>query len=68
MKIPEVFRLAKVFPESIKNIRIVEIEDIDKQADGGTHVKSLKEIGEIVLLNFENKGKNRRRLYFTLKE
>lgn len=67
-KIPEIFRLAKAFPEYIKNIRIVEIEGIDKQADGGTHVKSLKDIGEIELLSFENKGKNRRRIYFRLKE
>lgn len=68
LKIPEVFRLAKAFPEYIKDIRIVEIEGIDKQADGGTHVASLKEIGELELINFENKGKNRRRIYFKIKE
>ncbi|MEK6861568.1 MAG: alanyl-tRNA editing protein AlaXM [Nanoarchaeota archaeon] len=68
LKVPEIFRLAKAFPDHIKDIRIVEIEGIDRQADGGTHVKSLKEIGEIELLSFENKGKNRRRIYFRLKE
>lgn len=68
LKIPEVFRLAKAFPDYIEKIRIVEIEDIDKQADGGTHVNSLKEIGSIELLDFENKGKNRRRIYFRLND
>ena len=39
---------------------------IDKQADGGTHVKSLGEIGLVVLGKIDNKGKNNRRIYFTV--
>jgi len=47
-------------------IRIVEIEGFDKQLDGGTHVKSLKEVGKISILKLENKGKNNRRVYFII--
>ena len=61
------FKLAKALPSSIKDIRVVEILHFNKKADGGTHVKSLKEVGEIEFLKAENKGKNNRRVYFTLK-
>ena len=47
-----------------ENLRIVEIGDIDKQADGGTHVANIKEVGRIELVKIENKGKNNRRVYF----
>lgn len=63
---PELFKLAKTLPETIKTLRIVEIEGIDKQADGGTHVNSTKEIGKIELIKCENKGKSNRRLYFSI--
>src|SRR3989338_8416752 len=38
-------KLAMKLPEREK-IRIVEIGDFDKQADGGTHVRNTKEIGK----------------------
>jgi len=63
---PSLFKLAKRLPEGINNIRIVEIEGFDKQADGGTHVKSTKEVGKIIFLKAENKGKSNRRIYFKL--
>src|SRR5206468_3951136 len=66
MKIPEVFRLQKAFPEEIQNIRIVDIGGFDVQADGGTHVKNTREIGKLEIIKFENKGKNNRRVYFKL--
>ena len=50
----------------METLRIVEIEGIDVQADGGPHVKNIREIGKIVFLKAENKGKNNRRLYFTV--
>lgn len=58
--------LAKGLPGSIKEIRIVDIKGIDRQADGGTHVKNTKEIGKINFIKCENKGKNNRRVYFSL--
>jgi len=66
MSIPGVIKMAEALPPDIPNLRIVEIVDIDKQADGGTHVKNLKEVGQIELLKTKNKGKNNRRVYFTL--
>ncbi|RLI64269.1 MAG: alanyl-tRNA editing protein AlaX [Promethearchaeia archaeon] len=62
---PNMTKLAMGLPKSIKNVRIVDIT-IDKQPDGGCHVKSLGEIGTIQITNIKNKGKNNRRLYFTL--
>jgi len=61
-----VSKLAKGLPPGIHEIRIVDIVGIDRQADGGTHVKNTREIGEIGLLRYENKGKNNRRVYFVL--
>ena len=66
LKIPGVIKMAKALPPDIDNLRIVEIVGVDKQADGGTHVKNLKEVGRIKLLKTENKGKNNRRIYFAL--
>jgi Ser-tRNA(Ala) deacylase AlaX len=66
MKIPGVVKLAGALPPSISELRIVEIPGIDVQADGGTHVRSLAEVGRIAILRLDNKGKDNRRIYFTL--
>ena len=66
LKRPELVKLAEAFPPAEKQLRIVEIEGIDKQADGGLHVEKLSEIGTIQLLKLENKGKTNRRLYYDL--
>ena len=64
---PELARLAVGLPKNLQEFRIVKIGEIDKQVDGGTHVNSLREIGEIEMTKTVNKGKNNRRLYFILK-
>ncbi len=68
MRIPGVVKLANALPPSITVLRIVEIPGIDIQADGGTHVRSLAEVGSISIIKLENKGKENRRIYFTLSE
>jgi len=68
LKIPGMVKLAEAAPPDIPILRIVEIEGVDKQADGGTHVKNLKEVGQIKFVKAENKGKNNRRVYFELIE
>ena len=68
LKIPDMVKLANKMPPDVDILRIVEIEGIDKQADGGCHVENLKEIGQIELIKVENKGKNNRRLYYTIKD
>ena len=66
MKIPGIVKMAVAFPPNIPVLRIVEIIGLDKQADGGTHVKNLLEVGKIKLIKTQNKGKNNRRIYFKL--
>ncbi|MEM7825538.1 MAG: alanyl-tRNA editing protein AlaXM [Candidatus Aenigmatarchaeota archaeon] len=65
-KIPSITKLAKGLP-NLEEFRIVEIVGLDLQADGGTHVKNTREIGEIKIAEMENKGKDNRRIYFFLK-
>ncbi len=66
MKIPGIIKLLEALLPDINNLRIVEIEGVDIQADGGNHVKSLDELGTIEIVKMENKGKSNRRMYFTL--
>jgi len=66
LKIPDVIKLAGAFPPEVEELRIVEIEGVDIQADGGTHVKNLREVGKLIFLSAENKGKSNRRIYFNL--
>ncbi len=66
LKIPGITKLASVMPPDVKDLRIVEIEGYDLQADGGVHVKNLGEVGKIEPLKFENKGKSNRRMYFAI--
>ncbi len=63
---PGFVKLANAMPPSLEMLRIVQIGDVDTQADGGVHVKNTNEIGKVVGLRAENKGKNNRRLYFTV--
>ncbi len=66
LKIPGIVKLASRAPPDVKELRIVEIPGIDIQADGGPHVKNTSEIGEIKLLKIVNKGRQRKRVYFTV--
>ncbi len=65
-KDPDLVKLAMGIPKGIKNLRIVDIKNFDRQPDGGCHIQSLKEIGKITIKKLVNKGKNNRRLYFTI--
>lgn len=60
---PDLIRTkVNLIPESIQVLRIVEIEGLDIQADGGTHVANTAEIGNIVLLKTRSKGANFKRM------
>jgi misacylated tRNA(Ala) deacylase len=63
---PGFVKLAGAMPPSVEVLRIVQIGDVDTQADGGVHVGNTREIGKVVGLKTENKGKSNRRLYFTV--
>lgn len=49
-------------PESVPEIRVVDIVGLDKQADGGTHVRSTREVGRIRVVKTESKGKGNKRI------
>jgi len=49
-------------PANVKEIRVVDIVGLDKQADGGTHVASTRDVGAVRVVKMENKGKGFRRL------
>jgi len=51
-----------LIPESVPEIRVVDIVGLDKQADGGTHVRSTGEVGRIRVVKLENKGKGNKRV------
>ena len=51
-----------LIPETVSEIRVVDIVGLDKQADGGTHVHSTKEVGTFRVVKTESKGKGNKRL------
>jgi misacylated tRNA(Ala) deacylase len=51
-----------LIPESVQEIRVVDIVGLDKQADGGTHVHSTAEVGRIEVVKTESKGKGNKRI------
>ena len=68
-KIPALIRTKiNLLPKEIDPIRVVQIGDIDLQADGGLHVKNTKEIGKIIIKKIENKGKGRKRIVISFAE
>jgi misacylated tRNA(Ala) deacylase len=51
-----------LIPTSVSEIRVVDIVGLDKQADGGTHVRSTAEVGRLRVTKLENKGKGNKRV------
>ncbi len=68
LKIPGLVKLADKLPPEVDRLRIVEIPEVDIQADGGPHVKNTCEIPGIEIVKLESKGRRRRRIYYKLKE
>lgn len=63
----DLLRLARdLLPRGIEQIRVIEIEGYDAQADGGTHVGRTGEIGQLRIVKTDNKGKANRRLEIQL--
>ena len=55
-----------LIPEHVDPIRVIDIEDLDKQADGGTHVRSTAEVGRVRVAKTESKGKGFKRMRIEL--
>ena len=61
--LPDIIRTAtNLVPPEVTEVRIIDIDGLDQQADGGTHVASTSQIGKITVTKVENKGKGFRRL------
>ena len=68
-QIPDLIRTKiNLLPEGIKQVRVVEIEGLDLQADGGTHVNNTSEVGQIRIVDYKSKGKINKRIYIKLDE
>jgi misacylated tRNA(Ala) deacylase len=67
LQVPDLIRTkVNLLPEGIQTIRVVDIEGIDQQADGGTHVANTREVGRVRITGSENKGKGNKRLEIVL--
>jgi len=51
-----------LIPASVEEVRVVDIVGLDRQADGGTHVHSTREIGRFEVVKTESKGRGNKRL------
>lgn len=61
--IPDLIRTkVNLLPEGIAEIRVIDIEGLDLQADGGTHVHNTLEVGRIRVTGYESKGRINKRI------
>jgi misacylated tRNA(Ala) deacylase len=66
-QIPDLIRTKiNLLPPGINEIRTIEIEGLDLQADGGTHVHSTIEVGVAHIVDYKSKGKINKRIYLEL--
>jgi misacylated tRNA(Ala) deacylase len=64
---PDLIRTqVNLVPERVRRIRIVEIQGLDTQADGGTHVANTREVGRIDITGHKSKGRQNKRIEFVL--
>jgi misacylated tRNA(Ala) deacylase len=64
---PELIRTkVNLIPEYVKEIRVIDIVGLDRQADGGTHVASTLEVGQIRVTKTESKGRANKRMRIEL--
>ncbi len=62
-QIPDLIRTKiNLLPEGITEVRVVEIEGLDLQADGGTHVANTRQVGTIKVAGYKSKGKINKRI------
>ena len=66
-QIPDLIRTKiNLLPSHIKQVRVVEIDGLDLQADGGTHVANTSEVGPLRIVDYKSKGRINKRLVVTL--
>jgi misacylated tRNA(Ala) deacylase len=68
-QIPDLIRTkVNLLPKDIQEVRTVEIEGLDLQADGGTHVSNTRDVGPLKIVDYKSKGAINKRLVVTLGE
>jgi misacylated tRNA(Ala) deacylase len=68
LKNPDLIRTqVNLVPERVRRLRIVEIEGLDTQADGGTHVANTREVGWMEITGHKSKGRQNKRIEFVLR-
>lgn len=55
-----------LIPPAVREIRVIDIVGLDRQADGGTHVASTGEVGGVKITKVESKGRGFRRIRLAL--
>ncbi|MCK4315901.1 MAG: alanyl-tRNA editing protein, partial [Anaerolineae bacterium] len=55
-----------LLPPHITQVRVVEIEGLDLQADGGTHVANTSEVRPLRIVDYKSKGRINKRLVVEL--
>ena len=66
-QIPDLIRTKiNLLPPHITQVRVVEIEGLDVQADGGTHVTNTAEVGPLRIVDYKSKGRINKRLVVAL--
>jgi len=67
LKDPDLIRTkVNLIPEWVSEIRVVDIVGLDRQADGGTHVRSTLEVGQVRVVKTESKGRANKRMKIEL--
>ncbi|MGH3749685.1 MAG: alanyl-tRNA editing protein, partial [Micromonosporaceae bacterium] len=67
LAIPDIIRTQQnLIPGDVPDIRIIDINGLDVQADGGTHVATTSQVGKVTVVKVENKGRQNRRVRIRL--
>jgi misacylated tRNA(Ala) deacylase len=68
-QIPDLIRTKiNLLPRHITQVRVVEIDGLDLQADGGTHVANTQEVGPLRIVDYRSKGRINKRLVVSLED
>jgi misacylated tRNA(Ala) deacylase len=57
---------ANLIPLEVDPLRVIDILGLDRQADGGTHVVSTADVGDVRVSGTESKGKDNKRIRIEL--
>ncbi len=68
-QIPDLIRTKiNLLPKQIPQVRTVELEGLDLQADGGTHTRNTSEVEKMRVVDYRSKGAINKRIYVEIGE